>query len=1048
MATLADLENALINADRAGDTEAVNVLAAEILRLRQQGATQARPAPTAQTAAEPAAMPAPIPGVTAPIAPQPAAQPAAMPAQPAAAMPPPAAASAPSPEEQMPPEPTASAAQPMTYEQTFGIRPTTAAGVAGAITRAAAPIAAGAAAGGAVAGPPGAAIGAGTMALAPAVLDPAVRVFNRVFGTNVSTVSEALQNAMTRLGVAQPETPTERVVEAGTRGVAAGVAGPAGAARAVQAVAPAGSTAARVAEAVRVGGMGPTGAGGITGLPGAGVRGGAAATAGGIGGFAAEPTVAGAVSGAALGAVTPAVGAAAKSVGLGIWDATVGRLWRPQQTAEQALLNVLSPDATPAQQIQRGREAVTAITRGMPARPGVEGTVGTPVTPGYQRNLVEILEAGGVQPTVDMAALASRLENAGGDVADRVLQFQRNQVTALRQQLLQINDQLRVPMLTPGRKEELTGVRDNILARIDAEEAVANAAQRAATEAAPGVQQPGQVLSQRAQDLASELRKTLISPGYKAAFESAGSARTNIDNVVADIETILGRPVNQFSPETAPIVANYILKLREKAGKPQPLGRGEVARRIMVRPSGEPTPTTATLEELDGMRKAINAEIAAAERGTSALAGVDVAQLRTLHSSIDRAVRQSTTFTDETKQLYDRALSNYRDIYAPRFRAGETARILKPAMFGEMRIEPSQVVGAYLKDADAADQFIRTFASDPVAFSALRDGIVSVARKAALDGFTVSPKKLQGWLADNAPVLRRYEEAGMNVRGALYRMEQDANAAEAAFNNLKAQRGPFANKTPDDMLRYITSDPARMRLALDRSDDVGKDTIRRVVAEQLNQTLESNPQAALKELTDQTTRAAYRQAFPARLVDDATERARMGVAARAALADPLLARPGAAEQVVTRSNLTLPQLRALLTVAESDIARIKRIDEAARRGGATPRVGMITREVAEAGAPAAAVTPNSSMNTAMNALVRTFTNIEQRVNRKVNAELARVIYENPESAITAINNAIARAERAQRPAGMGRRVAPAAAGAVGGMAGEQVRQQYQSEPQQ
>ena len=1019
----------ILEAERRGilPPDKVELLAEARRRGLVPAATAPQPAAPVQAAtAEPAAAPAPAP--VAPQAVAAAAQPAAMPAQPVAAaqpaaMPPPAAASAPSPEEQMPPEPTAPAAPQMTYEQTFGIRPTTAAGVAGAITRAAAPIAAGAAAGGAVAGPPGAAIGAGTMALAPAVLDPAVRVFNRVFGTNVSTVSEALQNAMTRLGVAQPETPTERVVEAGTRGVAAGVAGPAGAARAVQAVAPAGSTAARVAEAVRVGGMGPTGAGGIAGLPGAGVRGGAAATAGGIGGFAAEPTVAGAVSGAALGAVTPAVGAAAKSVGLGIWDATVGRLWRPQQTAEQALLNVLSPDATPAQQIQRGREAVTAITRGMPARPGVEGTVGTPVTPGYQRNLVEILEAGGVQPTVDMAALASRLENAGGNVADRVLQFQRNQITALRQQLLQINDQLRVPMLTPGRKEELTGVRDTILARIDAEEAVANAAQRAGTEIAAGPQLAGQVLAQRAEQLSKQLRETLVAPAYNRALQSAGITTTNIDNLVADAERVLGRPLNQFSPETAPAVARRIQALRQ-----------------------EGAPAEATLAQLDDLRKAINADISAARRGTSTLAGTEVAQLQELHSSVDRAVRQSTTFTDETKQLYDRALSNYRNIYAPRFRAGETARILKPAMFGEMRIEPSQVVGAYLRDADAADQFVRTFASDPVAFSALRDGIVSVARKAALDGFTVSPKKLQGWLADNAPVLKRYEEAGMNVRGALYRMEQDANAAEAAFNNLKAQRGPFANKTPDDMLRYITSDPARMRLALDRSDDVGKDTIRRVVAEQLNQTLESNPQAALKELTDETTRAAYRQAFPARLVDDATERARMGVAARAALADPLLARPGAAEQVVTRSNLTLPQLRALLTVAEGDIARIKRIDEAARRGGATPRVGMITREVAEAGAPAAAVTPNSSMNTAMNALVRTFTNIEQRVNRKVNAELARVIYENPESAITAINNAIARAERAQRPAGMTRRVAPAAAGAVGGMAGEQVRQQYQSEP--
>ena len=1024
----------ILEAERRGilPPDKVELLAEARRRGLVPAATAPQPAAPVQAAtAEPAAAPAPAP--VAPQAVAAAAQPAAMPAQPVAAaqpaaMPPPAAASAPSPEEQMPPEPTAPAAPQMTYEQTFGIRPTTAAGVAGAITRAAVPIAAGAAAGGAVAGPPGAAIGAGTMALAPAVLDPAVRVFNRVFGTNVSTVSEALQNAMTRLGVAQPETPTERAVEAGTRGVAAGVAGPAGAARAVQAVAPAGSTAARVAEAVRVGGMGPTGAGGITGLPGAGVRGGAAATAGGIGGFAAEPTAAGAVSGAAFGAVTPAVGAVVKSISLGAWDATVGRLWRPQQTAEQALLNALSPDATPAQQIQRGREAVTAITRGMPARPGAEGTVGTPVTPGYQRNLVEILEAGGVQPTVDMAALASRLENAGGDVADRVLQFQRNQVTALRQQLLQINDQLRVPMLTPGRKEELTGVRDNILARIDAEEAVARAAERARIKVSAGPQTAGKVLQQRAELMRAEIKHLEVDPRYQRAMDAAGSEpNIPVPGVARAVRSIYGDQLSTLMPDSLPDTV-------------------KIANRLAAA-RGDELPEVSNLATLHNLRKALNKE----SREAVLSGNLDRDKnIKSILNSINNAINNATGLPQEAKRLYGEANAFYRDVYSYRFGrdAGETAKLLQPTKYGGNVIDPSETVAKFLANEDAADQFIRTFAGDPVAFSALSDGIVSVARKAALDGFTVSPQKLENWLAKNAFVLRRYEEAGMNVRGALYRMEQDANAAEAAFNNLKAQRGPFTNKTPDDILRYITSDPARMRLALDRSDDVGKETIRRVVAEQLNQTLESNPQAALKELTDETTRAAYRQAFPARLVDDATERARMGVAARAALADPLLARPGAAEQVVTRSNLTLPQLRALLTVAEGDIARIKRIDEAARRGGATPRVGMITREVAEAGAPAAAVTPNSSMNTAMNALVRTFTNIEQRVNRKVNAELARVIYENPESAITAINNAIARAERAQRPAGMTRRVAPAAAGAVGGMVGEQVRQQYQSEPTQ
>ncbi len=945
---------------------------------------------------------------------------------------------------------TTAAAPDLTYEQTFGIRPTTPAGVAGAVTRGSAPIAAGAALGAMTPVPGGAAIGAGTMALAPVVLDPAVQAFNRVFGTNVSTVSEALQNLMTKLGVAMPETQIERGVEAGTRGVAAGVAAPAGVARGVQLAVPAGSTASRVSEAVRVGGMGPTGAGGITGLTGAGVRGGAAATAGGIGGFAAEPTTAGALTGAAFGAATPAAGAVAKSVLLGVWNSTIGRLFQPTQTAEQALLNVLSPDATAAQQIERGREAISAITQGMPPRAGIAGQVGTPVTPGYQRNLVEILDAGGVKPTVDLAVLASRLENAGGDVADKVLKFQQNQVSALRQQLLQINDQLRVPMLTPGRKAELTQVRDNILARVDAEEAVANAAQRATTELAAGVQAPGQTIAQRAAELSEGLRSTLVRPAYTQALDSARGATTDVGGLIADAERVLGRPLSEFSPETAPAVARAIMDMAPQTRRvpPPPAGGETISARLARRTSGqaEGGPAVATLQQLDDLRKAINSDIAAARRGTGNLSGVTTANLQSLHSSVDRMVRQSTTFSDETKGLYDKALENYRNIYAPRFREGVTAEILKPAMFGRMRIEPSQVVGSFLKDADAADQFVRTFAGDPVAFSALRDGIVETARNASLDGFALSPKKLEGWLASNAPILRRYEEAGMNVRGALYQMERDANAKKAVFDRLQAQRGPFAGKEPDDILRYVTSDPARMRLALNSSDDIGKDTIRRVVAEQLNQALESNPQAALKTLTDETTRAAYRQALPASLINDAVDRAKMGIAAKAALADPLLAKSGAADAVITRSNLTTPQLQALLQVAESDIARIKRIDQTATRGGAEPRVGMITRQVAEAGAPAAAVTPNSSMSAAMNAIVRTFSNIEQRVNRKVNAELARVIYENPESAMVSIQNAIARAEKRARPAGMTRRAAPAAAGAVGGMIGEQVRQQYQMEP--
>jgi len=919
-------------------------------------------------------------------------------------------------------QPVAQSAPPreLTYEQTFGIPPTTPAGVAGALTRGLAPVLGGAAMGAMTPIPGGAAIGAGAAAVAPLVLDPAVEAVNRQFGTSFRTPSQALQALMTRMGVAQPQSAVERGIETAGRAVGAGIAAPAGVARTIQLAAPASSIAARTAEAMRVGGMGPTGAAGLRGIPGAGVRTGAAATSGAIGGFAAEGTPEGAIGGGVFGALVPGVAGTAKAVGLGVWDSTLGRVLRPTQTAEQALFNALGGTK------ETGRAAQAAFAQGS----------GEAATPGMQRSLVEILEAGGVKPTTDLVALSDRLARAGGKVSDDVLDFQQKQIAAIRSSLLQVNDQLRVPMLTPGRRQELEAVRDTLLAQVDAEEAILRSAARARGESLPGPQGAGQEIAARAEQLSRELRQTLVTPAYNAAFQSAGSARTNIDNLVAEAERILGRPLSDFAPDTAPPIVRRIMDLRQ-AQAPQPVGRGEITKRMVARPSA-PAPTTATLGELDDLRKAINATVAEARRGTGTLAGVEVSNLQGLHRSVDDAVRQSTVFSDETKQLYDKALANYRNIYAPRFREGETARILKPAMFGEMLVDPSQVVGRYLKDEDAADQFIRTFAGDTTAFTSMRNGLIDAARRASMSNFEFNPDKLRGWLQSNGPIIQRFEDAGMNVRSALAQVEQEASQARAAFDNLATFRGPFEGKTADQMLSYITADPARMSLALQRSNAAGQDAIRRVTAESLNQLIETNPAQALKELTDETKRRAYSVALPNNIVpgrnlmNEFTERARLGIAAQNALKDATLAAPGAADAVIRRSNLSLPQLQALVKLAQDDIDRIKRIDAIGARAGATPRVGQLTREVSEEGATAA-VMPNSSMSAALNAVVRTFTNIEQKVNRRVNAELARVIYENPEAAMLAIENAVKRAERAKRPSRV-TRVAPAVTGALGGAA--------------
>jgi hypothetical protein len=103
---------------------------------------------------------------------------------------------------------------------------TTVEGLAGAATRGLAPVAAGATLGAALGAPtgigivPGAIAGAGAGALAATVGDPIVGLVNNVLGTKFTEPTQALENLMTRLGVAQPKTEAERILQSTVQGAA------------------------------------------------------------------------------------------------------------------------------------------------------------------------------------------------------------------------------------------------------------------------------------------------------------------------------------------------------------------------------------------------------------------------------------------------------------------------------------------------------------------------------------------------------------------------------------------------------------------------------------------------------------------------------------------------------------------------------------------------------------------------------------------------------------------------------------------------------------
>lgn len=128
---------------------------------------------------------------------------------------------------------------------------TTMQGITGAVTRGFAPIATGAALGAVAGAPlagigaiPGAVAGAGAAGLAMTVGDPIVSGINSLLGTKYKLPTQAMEDRLTRLGVAEPKTAAERIVQTTTAG-AAGAGGMAAAGKAIQAAAGAGAPVTR-----------------------------------------------------------------------------------------------------------------------------------------------------------------------------------------------------------------------------------------------------------------------------------------------------------------------------------------------------------------------------------------------------------------------------------------------------------------------------------------------------------------------------------------------------------------------------------------------------------------------------------------------------------------------------------------------------------------------------------------------------------------------------------------------------------------------------------
>ncbi len=305
----------------------------------------------------------------------------------------------------------------------------------------------------------------------------------------------------------------------------------------------------------------------------------------------------------------------------------------------------------------------------------------------------------------------------------------------------------------------------------------------------------GNTLSAAAKAERQSVKKGVIEPAYKAAFDAAGDAKIDVSNVVQEAETILGRKLSDFATETAPDTVRKLRSFAPAVPEAEAATIGKAGFKAAKPAAAPAVAPEATLAQLDDVRKAINADIAAASASNAPMAATTLRNLRSLHTAIDDAIGKSTTLTDDAKSAYANAVNTYRTQYAPRFKEGVNADLFKRTSGAEGKIRPEDVVGKYFtpNGESEARQFTQLFGNNPDALVVARAGIEDLFRKKVVDAVTgdVSQTKLANFMRDHGRAIDIFDQSGMNLRarfdaiaGDAQRLAQIEATAKASGNKL------------------------------------------------------------------------------------------------------------------------------------------------------------------------------------------------------------------------------------------------------------------------
>lgn len=352
----------------------------------------------------------------------------------------------------------------------------------------------------------------------------------------------------------------------------------------------------------------------------------------------------------------------------------------------------------------------------------------------------------------------------------------------------------------------------------------------------------GSALTAAAKAEKDKLQKGVITPAYENAFELAGKAKVDISDVVKKAEDILGQPLSQIDPRSAPQTARALMAFKNGPTPGEFVSLGEHAG--YTAEAGAPKAPTANMRELDALRKDINADVTAAKMSSDPMAATRLRQLEQLHKTIDDAIGKSDTLPEAAKTAYAQAVNLYRTEMVPRFKTGVNANLFKQTSINEGKVRPEDVVQKYFNPngTSEAKQFVALFGRNPDAMKVASAGIEDLFRQKVLtEAGDVAPEKVAAFMKTYRGPIAELDNAGMGLAQKFEAVKADAarlaeikRIADASGNKLAAPLPPGSNalaigKRIDDLTKNMT--PAQLQ-AVDavRRDLARSEEYQRLVA--------------------------------------------------------------------------------------------------------------------------------------------------------------------------------------------------------------------------